>query len=400
MTLRYGKENSLKKTLTLRYTLQQCAYWAAGAGIVSFATAFLLEKGFAESGIGILLACGNLLSCAAQPFLADRADRIGGNAVKWLTAALTAICIACFASIELFPQPLSVCGAVYLLGVFAFDAMNPLLNAISVSYNRSGYTINYGVGRGIGSFAYAISALVIGRIMAGLGADWMIWIALALLATHVAVVLGYPGLVESAVLREKRSECCSVIAFFRRYKWYCVSLLGIMLLGMFHAMTENYLIRVVEPLGGDSGTVGVALFIATAVEMLVIVNFDALRRKIRDNTLLKIAGLSFLLKAGLLLVAPDVTSIYLIQLLQATSYSFLSPTQLYYANHKVGQADMVKGQAFITAAYTLGCAAGNFLGGQLIGFFSVTVMLLAGVVIAAAGTLVLFLTVDKKDKQK
>ena len=75
---------NMKKNLTFRYTLQQCAYWAAAAGVVSFATAFLLEKGFAASHIGVLLAAGNLLSCAFQPFLADRADRIGGNAIKWL----------------------------------------------------------------------------------------------------------------------------------------------------------------------------------------------------------------------------------------------------------------------------------------------------------------------------
>ena len=36
----------MKKTLTLQYVLQQIAFWAAAAGIVSFATAFLLEKGF------------------------------------------------------------------------------------------------------------------------------------------------------------------------------------------------------------------------------------------------------------------------------------------------------------------------------------------------------------------
>ena len=392
-----SEEIPLKQNLTLRYTLQQCAYWAAGAGVVSFATAFLLEKGFAESRIGILLACGNLLSCAAQPLLADWADRIGDNAVKWITAALTAICIGCFGSLELLALPAAVYGGIYLLGVFAFDAMNPLLNAISVAYNRSGFSVNYGVGRGIGSFAYAVSALVIGRVMARLGAQWMIWIALALFGIHILVVLAYPGLTDPAELLEKRSECCSVPVFFRRYKWYCASLLGVALLGMFHAMTENYLIRVVEPLGGDSGTVGTALFIATAVEMLVIVNFDRIRKRIKDTLLLKIAGLSFLLKAVLFLLVPDVAGIYAIQLLQATSYSFLSPTQLFYANSKVDPADMVKGQAFITAAYTLGCAAGNFLGGQLIGFLGVTAMLLAGVVIAAAGTLVIFLTVEKKD---
>lgn len=388
----------MKKNLTLRYTMQQCAYWAAAAGVVSFATAFLLEKGFAASHIGILLASGNLLSCASQPVLADIADRIGGNIVRWFIAGLTAVSIFCFASLQLLPFPETVYGLIYLLGVFAFDAMNPLLNAVSVSYNRIGYKINYGVGRGIGSFAYAVSALVIGKVMAGFGADWMIWISLALLGANVAATLGYPGLMETASEKAKRSDCCSVPVFFRRYKWYCVSLLGVMLLAMFHAMTENYLIEVVSPLGGDSGTVGVALFVATAIEMVVIVNFDWLRTKISDTWLLKLAGLSFLLKSVLFLMAKNVIMIYGIQLLQATSYSFLSPTQLYYADAKVNPADMVKGQAFITAAYTLGCAIGNFTGGQLLDMFNVRVLLYAGVAMALVGTAVFFLTVDKKDK--
>lgn len=385
------------KNLTLQYTFQQCAYWAAAAGVVSFATAFLLEKGFAASHIGILLAAGNLLSCAVQPVLAEWADRIGGNIVKWLIAALTAASMCCFASIQLLPLSEGLYGLVYLVGVFAFDAMNPLLNAVSVSYNRIGYKINYGIGRGIGSFAYAVSALLIGKIMASFGEDWMIWISLVLLASNVAVTLRYPNVEEGQTEREGRAECCSVPVFFRRYKWYCISLLGVMLLAMFHAMTENYLIEVVSPLGGDSGTVGVALFIATAIEMVIIVNFDWLRRKIPDPWLLKLAGVSFLLKSVLFLMARNVTMIYGIQLLQATSYSFLSPTQLYYADAKVHPADMVKGQAFITAAYTLGCAMGNFAGGQFLDAFDIRVLLWAGVAMATAGTVVFFLTVDKKD---
>ena len=387
----------MKKNLTLRYTLQQSAYWAAVAGVVSFATAFLLEKGFAASHIGILLASGNLLSCAAQPMLASVADRIGGNIVKWFIAGLTAVGMCCFASIQLLPLSGALYGFVYLLGIFALDAMNPLLNAVSVSYNHAGFRINYGVGRGIGSFAYAVSALVIGKVMAAFGADWMIWIALALLAVYVAAALGYPSLTESLAEKKQRTKCCSVPVFFRRYRWYCLSLVGVMLLAMFHAMTENYLIEVVSPLGGDSGTVGIALFVATAIEMVVIVNFDWLRTKVSDSWLLKFAGLSFILKSVLFIMAKNVIAIYGIQLLQATSYSFLSPTQLYYADSKVSPADMVKGQAFITAAYTLGCAIGNFTGGQLLDVFNVRVLLYAGIAMAVAGTVVFFLTVDRQD---
>ena len=81
----------MKKSLTFRYTLHQMTYWAIAAGVVSFATAFLLQKGFAASMVGTLLAAGNLLSCLFQPLLADRADRIGGNVLKWLTVGLTVL---------------------------------------------------------------------------------------------------------------------------------------------------------------------------------------------------------------------------------------------------------------------------------------------------------------------
>lgn len=386
-----------KQSLTLRFTLQQMAYWAAAAGVMSFATAYLLEKGFSSSQVGILLASGNLLSCLLQPLMAGRADRAGHGVLKTLVIGLTLLCMVFFGVIQLLPLPLGVFGLLYLLGVFAVDAMVPLLNSFCVSYNSRGRTINYGLGRGIGSLAYSLAALAIGNIIAKFGADWMIWIVLVLLAANVVITLGYPKAEPRPAVEESELACCSVWVFFRRYKWYCISLLGVMLLAMFHAMTENYLIEVVKPLGGDSGSVGTALFIATIAEMPVLIFFNRVHRHMKDNLLLKLAGVSFLLKAVLFLLARSVTAIYFIQLLQATSYSFLSPTQIYYASSKVAQADMVKGQAFITASYTLGCAAGNFTGGQLLDLFSVPVMLSAGVVMAAAGTLILFLTVKKRD---
>ena len=388
----------MKKTLTLRYTLQQMAYWAAAAGILSFASAFLLEKGFTTAQVGTLLASGNILSCVIQPILADRADRAGTQVINSYVVRLTGVCALCFVAIQLLLVPQWLFGLLYLMGVFTFDAMMPLLNSVCVAYNQQGCRINYGVGRGIGSFAFSLAALAIGEVIAGMGADWMIWIVLVLLAANVLITVGYPHLGDRGTQEKRESACCSIPVFFKRYKWYCVSLLGVMLLAMFHAMTENYLIRVVGRLGGDSGSVGIALFIATVAEMPVILWFDSVRKKIPDNRLLKLAGLSFLLKAVLLLAAPSVESIYLIQILQATSYAFLSPTQLYYANAKVLQADMVKGQAFITASYTLGCAIGNFTGGQLLEWFNVTVLLAAGIGMAAAGTLILFLSVDRKDR--
>ena len=73
LILKWGM--SMKQSLTLRYTLHQMTYWATAAGIVSFATAYLLGRGFAPSAVGTMLACGNLLSCGFQPVLAQWADQ-------------------------------------------------------------------------------------------------------------------------------------------------------------------------------------------------------------------------------------------------------------------------------------------------------------------------------------
>ena len=390
----------MKKSLTVHYTLQQIAYWAAAAGVVSFASAFLLEKGFAASQIGLILAAGNLLSCAVQPVLADFADRMGTRLINIFIIALTGICMLCFVLLLFLSLSPVAFGLLYLTAVFTLDAMQPLLNAVCVAYTGAEYKINYGVGRGIGSFAYSLAALGIGRVIADFGGDWMLWIVLALLTGNIIASVAYPSLPARENRENSASNCCSIPVFFRRYKWYCISLLGVMLLAMFHAMFENYMIKVMEKLGGNSSSVGIALFVATAIETVVLLYLDRIRKIARDNTLFKIAALSYLLKSVLVLIAPNVLSIYFIQLLQATSYTFLAPVQLYYANNKVSQDDMVKGQAFITASYTLGCAAGNFTGGQLVENFGVTVMLVAGIVMSVAGTAIIFMTVDKSDNAK
>ena len=385
-----------KTKLTIRYALHQLAYWAAAAGVMSFATTFLLQRGFPATQVGTIMAAGTILSCLTQPVLAERADR-SPQILFPLITGLTVFSGACFACVLLPGLPRAAFALLYLLGVWAFDAMMPLMNSVCVHFIALGCPINYGVSRAAGALSFAVAALGIGYLMERMGADSMILLSLMLLLLCAVITLGYPRGGKTAAQAEQTVQSCSVAEFFRRYRWYCMSLLGILLLGMFHAMTENYLIAIFERLGGGSSNVGVALFIPTVVEAVVMVYFNRIRSKISDNWLLRWAGITFLVKSFVFLFAPSIPVIYAAQVLQATSYGFLSPTQMYYADAKVHRSDMVKGQAFITAAYSLGCAMGNFMGGVLVQHCGVVTMLAAGVGMAAAGTVVLFVTVDKKD---
>lgn len=164
-------------------------------------------------------------------------------------------------------------------------------------------------------------------------------------------------------------------------------------------MTENYLIAIVTPLGGDSSNVGTALFISALAAAAAIFFFERIRCVTRDTALLKMAAIAFLIKAICFYLAKNILDIYLIQLLHVVTYGNLAPVQVYYAKARVRSSDMVKGQAFITAAYSLGCSAGNFAGGQLLKS-GVREMLLAGIGMALAGTLLLFATADRKEKSR
>ena len=384
--------------LTLRYSLTQFAFWAASTGAASFATTYLLKYGIPSSAVGTMLAAAGLLSCLVQPILAGIADRSRRFLILKMLIGLSTLCVLCFCA-QLLPNlPVLLSGLFYMVGVWSSDAMIPLTNALYVSYNQRGYTVNYGAARGIGSAASALSSLVMGYVIAKLGNTWMILLLVGFRLLCILILLSYPKIQkpEAEVSRTEKSR--SIWAFFSSYRWYCASLVGVLFLGMFHAMTENYLIAIMGRFGGDSSHVGTALFISSMVGAPVIFGFQKVRKFFSDTLLLKMAACSFLMKAVLFFFARSILTIYLLQLLQMTSYAFLAPTQVYYAQAKVRQADMVKGQAFSTAAYALGCSMGNFAGGQLLGL-GVQAILIAGIGMTLAGTVILFATVTKSDLQ-
>lgn len=385
----------MKKNLTIRYTLTQCFYWASAMGAASYATTVLLEKGMASGLVGTLLAGSGILACLSQPFFASYADRSKKYILPQLMLILSAVCVVCF-SAQLIPGlPVLAAGILYILGMWASDAILPLLNALNVACDSSGYPINFGAARGIGSVASATASLVLGHILAKFGHTWMFLFILFFRLLSMIVIAGFPRL-EKQISGKTADRSCSLAEFFRRYKWFCLSLLGIGCLGMFHSMTECYLISIMERLGGDSSNVGTALFISSMSGAPVIFFYSFFRKRLKNESFLKIAALTFLLKSILFCLAPSIGFVYGLEVLQSTSYAFLGPTQVFYASARVKPSDMVKGQAFVAVAYTLGCSAGNFSGGQLLNF-GVDTMLMGGVIMALSGVVILFLTLKKTD---
>lgn len=381
--------------MTLRYGLTQLTFWAGATGTASFATTFLLRSGLPASLVGGLLAGAGLLSCLTQPLLAGWADKAKIFPVPRMMLLLSLLCCLCSGALLLPGLPPVAMGLLYSLGLWSSDAMMPLLNALYVGYNREDTPIRYGMARCMGSVSSALIALVLGHVIAALGLRWMLVLLLSMRLLCILILLRYPRIqVRPAVRRE---DSCTVGQFFRRYRRYCLTLLGVLFLGMFHAMNENYLIAIVAPFGGDSSQVGTALFLSSVSGAIMLLFADRLHSRLGTVAMLKIAALSFLLKAVLFRFASGISMIYALELLQMTSYAFLNPAQIFFSRERIAPQDMVKGQAFSTAAYSLGCSAGNLSGGLLLEA-GLHTLLLAGIAMALTGTILLFLTADKQDR--
>ena len=384
------------KNLTVRYSITQFTYWVTYSGATGFATTYLLGAGMSSGLIGVLLALAGILACFTQPILAAIADRAKTCILPQMILVISALCCLCF-GMQLIPGiPLLLAGILYILGIWSSDAILPLLNALSVACNNAGYPTDFCAARGIGGIGSAAAALALGYIIAKFGNTWMFLFLIIFRLICAITILGYPKPDKVQIGAVQQTGNCSILQFFTRYKWYCLSLLGIAFVAMEHSMEETYMISIMERLGGDSSHVGVALFIAAMTASPVIFFFSHIRKRIKDTALLKVAGVSFLIRATLLYFAGSIGAVYAVQFIQLTSYAFLGPTQVYFADAKVNPADMVKGQAFMTAAFALGCSCGNFIGGQAL-TFGVDTMLLAGIITAGLGCIMIFLTVNKED---
>lgn len=406
----------LSKKITIRYIAYQIIYFAYASGISSFAATYLLAKGLNASQVGMLLAISNLMACFGQPIVGDIVDRLKNFVLPRILAGVFAGVLICLSVIQFLNPPLAVVGLLYGTVLFISSMTNSLNNSLCAYYTNRGCAVNYGVGQGVGSFSFSVASLGFGYVMAWLGVDSMIWIVFVLALFMIIVVLGYPKVEDlgvkkyedncedlhncrnSAVTAEKSAvmdERVSIIEFFGKYKLFVVTMVGVMLVSMCHYISENYFIAIFEKIGGGSEDVGIAMFVACSSAVPFFLFFEKMREKIDIYTFLKLAGIFFMLKTGLIMLATEVWHIYLIQLLQTFTYGFIYQPLYYMARRLISEADLVKGQAVAISMYTLGGACGSFAGGRILDMYGVEAMLWLALGVACAGAIIINLTLRK-----
>lgn len=392
------------KNLNLKYALINCFYFFLVCGTAGYSNNYLQYKGLDTSIIGIILTVVSIIALVGQTTMAPIVDKSKKwNEKKFIIFTL-GVASVCYLLMIFIPGESILTMILTVIG-FAFASMGiPYLNSLAFIYEKEGQKINYGLGRGVGSAAYAVAGLCIGQLINWKDASILpMWLLVSAIITILIVsTLQVPSDIEEVEeeLATKEENKISYGAFFKKYSSILVVVLALICLFFTHMLINNYMINIVEEIGGDAGNQGTATFIQAMVELPPMFGFALLLKKFNVKSLMIFSATCWAIKDIMILMAPNMTVYYIAMVIQMFSYAIIIPASVYLADEYVASEDRNQGQAIMGAAGTIGGLFASFIGGMLLSVLSVKTTLYVGIAVAIVGVLLMFIGVKNLKKGK
>lgn len=386
-------------SLTVRYAYIQGLYWMSFAAVMSFSSIYLLDAGFTNTQIGLLIAAAGIVSAVLQPLVASYADKSRSPSLKKIVLAADLLLLVCSGTLlALHHRSPALTGFFFGSSVLLLQLLTPLVNSLGTESLNQGKSLNFGVSRGMGSVAYAVAAYALGRINAKTGPGSIPVSMLLIYACFTLALFAFPF--AKADRRQKtgaKKEGAGPLEFFVRYKRFSVLLIGCILLYISHVLINNFCFQITLAKGGQSAEMGFSMALASILELPTMFCFARMVQKIRCDIWLRISGVFLMLKALGTLLAPGIPSFYAVQALQMGGWALITVSSVYYVNAVMEEQDAIKGQAYFTMTYTIGSVLASLIGGSLIDRAGVTAMLVFASACAVVGMLIMLFAAQRAD---
>ena len=381
----------MKKANSL-YIALQVSLWGIYGVLYSYANRYLLSQGLSSTATGILLAVATAVAFVLQPVLTSIIDKkkIGLKGVLLLLSLLMLVCSA----VMPFINVTWVVALVYALAYVGVVVYPAFINAMGMVAIKSGYNVNFGVARGVGAFVFGVTAWGTNKLIEVFTESAVPFFAIIFCLIAIGSVLLFPKGAEEITKKEQASK---VTDFFKRNKKFTALLFAVAIIMVGHNILGNCMYQIAV-FKGDPNAQGTVLMLSTLIEIPTIVLFTKLLKIASGSTYMRISGIFFVLRVLLTLVIPGIAGLYIAQLCQIAGYALYTVCSVYYAGEVVSDKDTVKGQAYISAANTIGCLIAHLAGGAMIDAVGVETMLIITTVISVIGMIMLFFTTENKGK--
>ncbi|MCF0259682.1 MAG: hypothetical protein HUJ54_07475, partial [Erysipelotrichaceae bacterium] len=212
------------KHLQTKYNFLQILYWMAICSLHGFAAIFLSSKGLTNTEIGAATGGACILSIFFSPVLTSISMRFNKISLQKYIAAGMILTAAVYLMMASLPLPGFVMISFYIIGCCTGMSLVSFLSQISMDYIEQGQKLNFGLASGLGSFSYAVSAVVFAQAAAAFTpAILPVLCAAASIPFVILLFRTKPVYAIAPTVNEKGGTLLSIIT---RYPRYFIILIG------------------------------------------------------------------------------------------------------------------------------------------------------------------------------
>lgn len=394
----------MKKLLNFDYACIQGTYWMLYGILSSFASVFLLSRGYSNSEIGVILAAANVAAVVLQPLAADLADRSGRVSLIGITQWMTVMMMVMTIGLFTFQKKSLALSAIFVLLIAWHTILQPLVNSLNFRLQECGVHINFGMARSLGSLAYSILMAVLGTVVENHGTGVlpvtgeivMVMLLISLFVTKRQYDKAHRENLKEVQSRGEPEEDgeINLISFVRRNKVFFIVNIGVVGLYFSNSVLNNYMMQIVSDVGGNSEDMGRILSLMAFLEIPTMFCFDALRRRFSCQLMLKAAA-GFTVKIALCWAAQSVAMIFAAHLFQLVSFALFLPAMVHFIDEIMSRGEAVKGQALFTTMITVTTVFSSLVGGVILDMSGAKMLTLTATLVTAVGAVIIFLSVDR-----
>lgn len=406
----------MRTILNVEYSGIWASYWGYYTIVSSFCSVYFLAKGFDNTDIGLMFALASIVGVVIQPPLANLADNSRVLHLHRLLQILGAVLLGLTGLLFVFSSKGLALFAVYLIMTAIHLAMQGLINSLNFRLQETGYSVNYGICRAVGSIGCAVATLALGFLVDRHGADTIPVFGVAMILLFLAfmvindlryvvemrrhVAYGRNEVPSAGGHLDAEDHQIGLIDFLKGNKMFLLMSTGVIFLFFGNSATTNFIYQIVTDVGGTSAQMGTASSVMIFFEVPPLLLFSLLLRRWRALTLLRVAAVGMTVKLSLYWLAPSIGVIYCATATQMVAFALFLPAMVQFVDEVMEKGEAVKGQAWFTMCTTIGAVFSNFFGGILIDASGAKLLLFVSVLLSLAGTLIIVTLAGKVPRKK
>ena len=348
--------------LTLHGMLLQIPYWFGCCMYFAFIVTTLIDYGWSDSAATGAITAMSVLAMLTQPFFGYLSDKLRSE--KKLTIILLICASLCFL---LLPFSLGTGNVILvfinMVGItISASQVGGLIDAWIVGLKQEYPSVNYGIIRGTGSLAFAVSAHVAGILTVSFGHDVRLWVGFGSLFITIFVAMSFRAATrneeendnesknESSEIKLKGPEAFKLVFSSKQYN-LLIAVSFFLLLSNTTMLTLNQLL--VRDLGGTAAQMGTVTSIMAASEVPVMFLMAFILKKAGFKKILIFCSVFYVIRMLITASVGTVEGLMYVQIMQGLTYAILIPLAMSYLSQILDER--IRSTAVTTyAAITVG----------------------------------------------